>query len=362
MKKFFIALAILVFGFVLGSVFSGNSKAPVSLVAFPESEIKERYKNEYDGNTYVVIGGDYYQDHGEGNYSYVQAYYDPDFYEKNYTTEDGAIFVESPGDSPTQVRLRNEFSESFETYTSIHDLIINEEKLAGTETIVGGITRYDVINWPSRWLSFTLQSPSAPDVPEYVAMRKTILEDGGDFIDNRIDISTDRVREGSKSARFYSIPPSGDMTVSKTALGSDTFHFKKGDDFWFSGWFYFEEGMPVTIMDLESTWLEGYSGIRILFAERHPYIELKALGKPSWKNAEYTVPVNEWVFVKAHFVLDEKDGQVELWINDELVVEGRGKTLPLADTVLNSFELGISATLEETVLFVDDVRVSESPL
>jgi hypothetical protein len=74
------------------------------------------------------------------------------------------------------------------------------------------------------------------------------------------------------------------------------------------------------------------------------------------------VPIDEWVFIKAHFVLGEKDGQVELWVNNELVVEGRGKTLPLNDTVLNSFELGISTTQEKTVLYVDDVRVSENPL
>ncbi len=62
--------------------------------------------------------------------------------------------------------------------------------------------------------------------------------------------------------------------------------------------------------------------------------------------------------MKTHIVLDEVAGAVELWINEEKVIAGVMQTLPLADTVLNSVEIGISATSEETILFVDDVRIS----
>ena len=63
--------------------------------------------------------------------------------------------------------------------------------------------------------------------------------------------------------------------------------------------------------------------------------------------------------VKVHFLLDEKDGKLEFWIDDELVVKGTGQTLPLADTVYDSLELGISATNEATILFLDDIQVSK---
>ncbi len=62
-------------------------------------------------------------------------------------------------------------------------------------------------------------------------------------------------------------------------------------------------------MDLESSWLEKHSGIRILFSEAgQPSIELKALGKPMWRNPDFQVPQGEWFFVKARILLDEKDG------------------------------------------------------
>ena len=153
------------------------------------------------------------------------------------------------------------------------------------------------------------------------------------------------------------------MVTCKSSMSSETLHFRKGDHFWFSGWFFFEKGMPTTIMDLESTWLDKHSGIRILFSKTgNPSVELKALGKPMWRNRDVEVPRKQWVHVKAHFLLDEKDGIIELWLDDQLVIDDNGQTLPLADTVLNSLEVGISATSEETILFLDDLQVSDSPL
>ncbi len=61
-------------------------------------------------------------------------------------------------------------------------------------------------------------------------------------------------------------------------------------------------------------------------------------------------------------VLDDVSGAVILWIDGEKVIEGEMQTLPLADTVLNSVEIGISATNEETILFVDDIIISEESL
>ena len=45
-----------------------------------------------------------------------------------------------------------------------------------------------------------------------------------------------------------------------------------------------------------------------------------------------------------------------------LVTEGTGQTLPLADTIYNSLEVGISATGVASELFVDDIEVSDKAL
>lgn len=331
------------------------------MVTLPESKIAVRWKS--DGNTYVVVDGDYYQDHGGGKYAFIQKYYDTEFYEKHYKSAGGAIYVSSPDDPSTRVRTRNEFQDDFESYKTVRDLIATSKNVAGKEVVIDGIKTYDPDSLSTRWTTLTLQSPKVPTVKDYVALRKSVLEDGGDFVENRVEPSGKRAHSGSRSVRFYSTGRSRSMVTAKSSMSSDTFHFVKGDHFWFSAWYFFEKGMPTTIMDLESTWLEGHSGIRILFSTQgHPYVELKAFGKPSWRNTDFVVPRNQWVHVKAHFLLDEKDGRIELWIDDELVVEGKGQTLPLADTVLNGLEVGLSATSEETILFLDDLQVSKNAL
>ncbi len=57
---------------------------------------------------------------------------------------------------------------------------------------------------------------------------------------------------------------------------------------------------------------------------------------------------------------DGPDGTVRVRQNGVVVVEARGKTLPLPDSVLDSLELGITATDVATVVDVDDIDVSAS--
>ncbi len=331
------------------------------VVQFPESGVSGRWNLE--GTTYVLINGDFYQDHGGGNYAFVQNYYDPDFYAKHYAVEGDAIFVSSHDDPPMRIRTRNEFHDGFESYETVRDLILTTKNIEGKEVIVDGVKTYDPDELSTRWTALTLQSSQSPGVKDYVALRKHILEEDGDFLDNRVEPSEAQAHSGSRSVRFYSSAKSSSMVTAKASMSTDTLHFVKGDDFWFSGWYFFEQGMATTVMDLESTWLEGHSGIRILFSKQgHPYIELKAFNKPSWRNTTFTVPRNQWVHIKAHFLLDEKAGKLELWIDDELVVDGTGQTLPLANTVLNALEVGLSATSDETILFLDDLRVSTEEL
>lgn len=359
MKKLLLVVTLSLVVFETFAVFNSMAKPPT--VEFSESKIARRWQQ--DGNTYVVVDGGYYQDHGEDRYSFIQKYYDVDVYEKYYTNEGEAIYVGSPDDLATRVRTRNEFRNDFESYKTVRDLIVTSNNMAGKDVVTDGIKTYDPDTLPTRWTSMALQSPRFPKVKDYVTLRNQVLEDGRDFVDNRVEPSDERAHSGRRSVRFYSVARSRSMVTCKSSMSTETLHFRKGDHFWFSGWFYFEKGMPTTIMDLESTWLDKHSGIRILFSQNgNPTVELKAFEKPKWRNRDVEVARNQWVQVKVHFLLDEKDGEIELWLDDQLVIDDTGQTLPLADTVLNSLEVGISATSEETTLFMDDLKVSKSTL
>ena len=94
----------------------------------------------------------------------------------------------------------------------------------------------------------------------------------------------------------------------------------------------------------------------------HLWVELKFLGKPKWQQDSGTkvkFPTGKWVKVQWNIVLSETSGSFELWQDDKLILEGKGRTLPLADIVYNNLEVGISANPygHETVLFVDDVSI-----
>ncbi len=352
MRKLIVLSAVLTTA-ALWYVFAAKDAPPVAL---EDSKIEHRFKQ--DGIHYVVHEGDYYKDHQNGTYSFIQEYYRPDFYETAYTREGNAIFVHSPDDPSTRIRIRNEFEDDFESYDSIRDLIISNESITGNEKLRDGVKTYDPDKLPTRWMAATLQSPRAPTTKDYVALRKVIAS-GGDFLENRIEPSTDQAHRGKTSLRFESVAPSFSMVCSKCSISSSTFHFEKDDDFYFSGWFYFEEGFPLTVMDLESTWLAQHSGIRIMISEAgQPAVELKAFEKPIWRNNDFTIPANQWVKISAHFFLDETNGSVSLWVDDQLVVDGVGQTLPLANSILDSVEVGISATQQACVMYLDDVKVS----
>lgn len=355
MKKYILVFAVL----LSAGIWFAFSQRDAPAVRLTESKIQHRFKQ--DGINYVVHEGDFYKDHQNGTFSFVDNYFRPDFLEVGYVRDGDAIYVQSPDDPTMRIRTRNEFRDDFESYDSVQSLVISEQTIAGRETLVDGVKVYDPNELQTRWMAITLQSPKSPSVNDYVEMRKHI-QAGGGFVDNRVEPTTSRAHSGKTSIRFESVAPSRTMVCAKSSLSSSVFYFGKGDDFCFSGWFYFEKGMPLTVMDLESTWLKHHSGIRIMISEAgHPCVELKAFEKPIWRNSDYVVPRNQWVNIKAHFLLDEKNGTIKLWIDDNLLIDQSGQTLPLADSILDSVEVGVSATLEECVFYLDDVVVSGDP-
>ena len=300
-----------------------------------------------DGKQYEIIHGVAYQvDPNSGKHKFSKRLYNPDFYKENYQTIDGTIYRINTGDGKKHA-VRTSLNDGFENAKTLHDLIGLEQE----------------------WTSLTLQGPGAPTVPDYVKLRKRILKRQSDFLDNRIEPSAERAHHGKQSLRLYAVPASRKMSLTKASLDTELLHFIKGDHFWFSGWFFLEQGRPTTIMDLECSFIEQGPGMRILFTEQmRPYLELKWLDKPTFKpqkNSNAVFPRNQWVHVKVHLFLSEgKDGVAELWLDEKKVIEGKGQTLPFAGVVYDRLEVGISANPKgtTTVLFVDDVTVSKTSM
>lgn len=318
-----------------------------TIPAPPESEIELTLSD--GGATYKIFRGDLYEvDPRADRLVFVESLYDPDFFDKGYVVVDGVPNKRDP-DSGELHPTRRRFEEDFEGADSVGDLI-----------------------GPRRgWTNFTLQSPRAPTVAEYNALRSRILRGEGDFLDNRIEIGRERAHSGSSSLKCVSEPPSRGMVTAKASLSTSLLHFVKGDDVWFSGWYLAPEGssLPFTLMDLESTWIKEHPGVRIMLdPPGHLMVELKWATKPKHRQAkgrEVRFPTGRWVEIRLHLRLSEKsDGLVELWQDGDKIVEARGQTLPLAGAIYDNLEVGVSAHSfgpESATLFVDDVGIAATP-
>lgn len=287
---------------------------------------------EADGVRYRIENGDAYRWERD-RWVFAAKLYDPDFYAKNYVEKDGKIFRK------TDRRLW-EVGPSFES------------DFAGAEGL------RDLISEKHRWTEFTLQSPKAPAVEDYVALRRRILKGESDFLENRIDVAT---IDGRRGLKFHSVAKTKDMVCSKASIATEFVHFRKGDDLWFAAWYYFEEGMPLSIVDVESRWIHESPGPRVFIDDDgSAYVELKFADKPKYRQkSKIPIPRKKWVRFRLHLGLSEKEGAIELWQDGAKILDTKGRTLPLADTVLNSLEVGISANAATTTMYVADVVLSD---
>jgi len=157
------------------------------------------------------------------------------------------------------------------------------------------------------------------------------------------------------------------MVCTKSSLHTSLLHFVKGDDVWFSAWYYFEKaGEFNTLMDLETTFVRNHPGMRIRLSNGYLDFEFaKWFPKSIYrqpKGKKVSFPIGRWVHVKAHlFLSDKKDGVIQLWQDDTLIIDERGQTLPFAKAVYDDLEIGISAHSvgpDSAILYVDDLMIS----
>jgi hypothetical protein len=218
-----------------------------------------------------------------------------------------------------------------------------------------------------KWSLITLLSPKADSVQKYTKLNKQIMS-GGNFLDNRIDLETRNVHSGNHALRFFAVAPSSAMkgrdNPSKSLIEKKKIFFAKGDDIWYSGWYYFEKGMPSTIVDIETRLFKLGPGIRLFIRDgKYASMELKFAGKPQYNQTKVVMPRQKWVHIKLHLKLSShNDGVIELWQDGEKILSTTGRTLPTYDSVYNAIQVGITATSVETVLIVDDVQISDHPI
>lgn len=294
-----------------------------------------------EGRTFVFRKGNAYEI-VQGREKFFKTLYDPAFVHRRYRNRGGRVFALS--DDGREFPVLRTFADGFEGAASLRDLI-----------------------GPHRgWSGFTLQSPRARTVPDYVALRNRILSGASDFLDNRVEPSTVRPHAGRASLYLYSAAPTRSMICSKASLETGLAYFVRGDDFWYSAWYFIVEGQPLGLVDLECTYMDEGPGPRVLLSETgEPRVELKWADKPTYRAPRgIAVPRGQWFHLRVHYrLMDDDQGIVQLWLNDDKIIDVRGQTLPLPDTVLDRVEVGLTASPPgaPSALFLDDVAFGDKP-
>ena len=311
------------------------------IVATTTTQVGNETFFSIDGKAYKLRDGDVYE-HKNGSYVFWKNLYPKDFVQKTWKTENGILYVYSgQGDRYT---VRRDFTDGFENV---------REGVRGL---------LDLINEERQWTFATLMSPATPDVGQGVALEKKVLG-GGDYVDARVEPSAIKAHTGKQS--LHMLTPKSGMEQEKASIETSFAHFVKGDEYWYSGWYYLEKGRPNTLMDLETTYIDGSPGFRLFLNENlQPGMELKWAEKPLYFS-KVSLPTQKWVHLKLHLTLtDTHDGVAELWMDGEKILEKKMQTVPFADIVLDRVELGLSSTKGnvDTELYMDDIQFSHDPL
>jgi len=332
---------LFLFALVLCMLVGGVTVEPAGAQVLNASDYPNAPMTSYQGNVYTIVNGGVYQVQGS-QLLFLEQVYDPAYYPKHYQTVNGITY--RVVDASNRYPVLQSMTDGFENATTIRDL-------------VGPVRGFTAI---------TLQSPKAPTVAQYVALRMSILVNNGNFLDNRIEPSSAQVRSGTRSLRAYAVPAGGGATVSKASVESELMHFVKGEDLWFSGWFFINQGTPRGILDFETSYVLDDPGIRFLMDDsRHPRVELKWGTKPTYFSLPgTTVPFRQWFHLQVHSFLSEgPDGRIDVWLDGRQIIGANGPTLPLPDILYDRLEIGITANEASTSeVFVDDMKVAKQPV
>jgi hypothetical protein len=328
-------------------------KQPAEIDPLPDAQIIQTVALDADSYKLADNGQVYRVNPGSGRWSYVATAFDPQVVARAYAREGETIYRCDPDQPQRRFPVLRQFADGFEDVP---------EGAAGLRRLIGE---------ERMWTEFTPQSPLAPDVPDYVALRQRILGGESDFLDASVAPSRARARTGVSSLKCFCPAKSPAMICAKASLSNALVYFVEGDDVWYQAWYYIEGSVrPFTLVDLEADLAQSAPGIRLmLFDEGELGVELKAMHKPMYRQAaegKVTFPTDRWVKVTWYVRLDsEVSGRVRVWQDDRLVVDATGQTLPFRTAVYNNLEVGISAHSfgdQPATLYVDDVQVTTKAL
>jgi hypothetical protein len=309
-----------------------KSKADL-LTTFISPEGKEFYVFK-DGKTFF---------NNNGSCEFALQYFDPDFLAKNYKIDaSGKFLITDEGLLP----VKNEYADNFEKYPKFPDLFL--KSIADTDLY---------------WSSFTLLSPAAPSIDEYVALRNCILGGTCNFIDNKIELASDPTNALNKVLKFSSVAPTPNMITAKASIESTINFFGKGSELWFQADYYIESGEPFSLADFENSYFDQSPGPRVVIRNKKLSIENKFGAKKEYSQPlPITIPFKSWFTIKVHFKFsDDAEGVIELWQDGKQVISVKGINLPTSNSIQDSVELGITSTSLGCVLLMDNVKVSASP-
>jgi len=340
-KRWFLAIAL-----VVSALIVLWRRGPEEVQAYPAERVLRTstidgvpYVLADDGNVFRVITE-------RGTWTWVDRVFDPEQTARLFVKEGDFVFRVDP-DSGKRYQMQKQFSDGFEDVPEDAD---------GLRALIGE---------ERKWTEFTLQTPQTSAISDYVALRNRIIKDGAGFLDASVGPSKLRAHSGQQSLKCVCPAKASNMVCSKASIGTGFLYFEQGEHFLFEAWYRIEGSTrPFTLADLESREVKESPGIRLmLFDGNELGVELKALDKPKYRQSpgqKVAFPTDQWVNVKWHVLLHPDDGQVQVWQDDQLVVDQRGPTLPFRGAVYDSLEVGISAHSfgdQTATLYVDDVSV-----
>ena len=299
----------------------------------PAANAKPDLTFTQDGQTIAIIDGRAYKVRALGELEFLQELYDPDFYNKNYRVNNGQVYQVDP-DSGQQYPVTTTYRDDFENLAQL-------------------LT-------PAGWHNNNTDPARAGKADNYYNLG------------NRITLSQSVTHSGAASLKFLARPSA--TSVSKASLVKNIMYFKKGDHVYYSGWFFLEPTPSIydvggfTLIDLESSFMQSV-GLRVIFRRADALAFELELPKTQFNQdvgAEVSFPTGQWVHVGAHVLLSDDAGFVQIFQDGNKVLDKPGRTLPLADTVYDRVEIGVTAMGKgaryEKVLYVDDFVISDSPI
>lgn len=201
----------------------------------------------------------------------------------------------------------------------------------------------------------------------------TQREGGPSAGSNLVELTTEKTHSGKQALKCVAAPSEG-KNVSRADIERSGLRFTKGDNVWFSGYFWLPSDTDASLVflwDLETTQLRNSPGRRLFLQDGEFFAS--DLGK-WWTGQKFRQPPGEqvkfpkdkWVQVKIHLLLSEgNDGRMQVWQDGQKVLDAMGKTLPRASTIYDRMQVGVTANGRPNraqTIYVDDVVLSNRPI